>query len=403
MNTLTCALQFGSSQIQAVTATRDELGRYEVLAYESEPTDGCIRHGAIVNIDSAAMHTRILIQKLSSRVRQLGYQGLNAAYIGIGGLPLQRLPRHTALQMASLPNHEGFNLATEHLLLADVQAVMQRAGLRMEGFITLPLANSNILFTEERQQGVTLLDMGATTTTVCIYKGNSLQHLAVIPLGGDSVTSDITAFPMADGSRLDKREAERVKCELANVSGDNSALPKSLSSVGDIAICRYEEIAANVLNQIRRSGISHESLTCVITGGASQQRGLTTLLSRRLNIPQISVRSFDDITYNGSERNPRQASVMAMLKYCTNSCEAPLPTPKPVQTEISFDTDEPQEEEKPKAQETAKPQEAPSPKPAQPEPEKTQVPAAEEVQPKPRRFSLSDIVHDLFGGANDGK
>lgn len=403
MNTLTCALQFGSSQIKAVTATRDELGRYEVLAYECEPTDGCICHGTVKDIDSAANHTRILMQKLNNRVKQLGFQGLNAAYVGIGGMPLQRLPRHTALQLASIANHEGFNLANEQVLLADVQAVMQRAGVRMSGFVTLPLANACLLSEGERQQGVVLVDMGATTTTVCIYKGNSLQHMAILPLGGDCVTSDLTFFPMADNSRLDRSEAERVKCELIDVSGDYSALPKPIISAGDIAICRYEEIAANILNQIRRSGINIETLSCVITGGASMQRGLTTLFSRRLGIRQICVRSYDDITFGGSERKPQQAAVMAMLKYCTSSCEAPVPAPEPIQTTISFDDDEPETPDKEEMTLAAEAETKVADTPAQEEETKEAEEPQHEPEERRRTFTFGNIFKDLFGGANDGK
>lgn len=404
MNTLTCALQIGSSQIKAVAATCDELGRYEVLAYECEPTDGCICHGSVKDIDSAANHTRILMQKLNNRVKQLGFQGLNAAYVGIGGMPLQRLPRHTALQLASIANHEGFNLANEQLLLADIQAVMQRAGVRMAGFVTLPLAIALLLSENERQQGVVLVDMGATTTTVCIYKGNSLQHLAILPLGGDCVTSDLTFFPMADNSRLDRSEAERVKCELIDVSGDYSALPKPIISAGDIAICRYEEIAANILNQIRRSGINIETLSCVITGGASMQRGLTTLFSRRLGIRQICVRSYDDITFGGSERKPQQAAVMAMLKYCTISCEAPVPAPEPIQTTITFDDDEPETPSKEETTEAATEAETSAAEsPVQEEEKKEDEKPQYETEDRRRSFTFGSIFKDLFGGANDGK
>ena len=46
-------------------------------------------------------------------------------------------------------------------------------------------------------------DFGADTTTISVYKNNILRFLTVLPLGGNSITRDITTLQM------EEEEAER--------------------------------------------------------------------------------------------------------------------------------------------------------------------------------------------------
>ena len=50
-----------------------------------------------------------------------------------------------------------------------------------------------------------LIDFGADTTTISVYKNNILRFLTVLPLGGNSITRDITTLQM------EEEEAERLK------------------------------------------------------------------------------------------------------------------------------------------------------------------------------------------------
>ncbi len=43
-----------------------------------------------------------------------------------------------------------------------------------------------VLLNEEKKLGCMLVDVGAETTTVAIYKGGVLMHLAVLPMGSRS-------------------------------------------------------------------------------------------------------------------------------------------------------------------------------------------------------------------------
>ena len=48
------------------------------------------------------------------------------------------------------------------------------------------------------RSGCALVDFGADTTTISVYKNNILRYLSVLPLGGNTITRDITSLQMEE-------------------------------------------------------------------------------------------------------------------------------------------------------------------------------------------------------------
>lgn len=411
MKILTCAIQFGSSRIMAIAAWKNmQTGALENIEIESEPTRGCISHGHIVNNEQAAMHIKSVIQKLGNRMRS----SISSAYVGLGGMSLHSLiqqpsvqiPGYDVLHAEPIAGGQHQLIVGEKRLRQGVVTAMERAGIRMHDVIVLPQATSCILSDDERQRGCVLVDMGAGTTTVSVYKNGDLQHLAVIPLGGDSVTYDI------ESAGCTHEEAERIKLEwsdaahegkeaagsnqqsAANALFADKALPIPQGTLNTIVTCRYEEIAANIQHQIENSGLKdHLEAGCILTGGASVQRGLTTLMSRRLSITRIETRAYSERAFIGSERKPHLTNLLALLNFCAEDCHTPA---KPVNvTSVA----------------SAKP--TPAPAAAQvnnngqlsiemPEPEPEQIVEEEPEKPKKTSFrsGVTRFLGDLFSGQN---
>jgi len=346
MSILTCAIQFGTSRIMAIAAKKDLLtGALSDIQVESEPSQGCIAHGCVVNVEQTAMHVRSIIQKLGNRT----LSSIGSAYVLVGGIslhsllqqPTVKIPDHDVIGHDQLDSNRYQLILAQSRLVQGIQAAMARANVHILGTMAQPLATARILTAEERQKGCLLVDMGAATTTVAIYREGHLQHLAVIPLGGACVTSDIAS------AGCTPEEAERIKVDWSDVSkpvtpaqnasqteapifGDN-VLPIPQDKLNHIALCRYEEIAANILHQCELSGLQGQlECGCIVTGGAAQQHGLTSLLSRRLSIARIEVRAYKEPTMRGSERRTHLSSLLGMLQFCTESClSQPKPTPEP--------------------------------------------------------------------------
>lgn len=361
--TLTAAIQFGSSRICAAAAWIDKNGHYEVTAIESASSTGCIRHGCVVSIDETAGRIKSLMQKLSNRVKTQGYGGLDAAYVGICGMSMHSMEYHPAVlagedliitgEIRQLLSQQSMNLKVpdydivglhsngEHiegqhvighhqLILAEsrlkngILSAMERAHMRVAGVYATPLLLGDMLTDEEKQKGCLLIDLGAQLTTISIYANNELKFLTVLPLGGDTVTQDIAT----QGMRFDEAEELKQKWSNASRMSENIqgslAMPSSISlkELNVIVASRFEEIIANVANQVEKAG--YKGLLeggCILTGGASIQKGLTAILSKRLEIGRICTRSCSNIRFGSSERKPNLASLMSMLIYCNESCE----------------------------------------------------------------------------------
>ena len=411
MKILTCAIQLGSSRIMAVAAWKNtETGTLENIEIESENTRGCISHGCISNIEQTAMHIKSIMQKLGNRMRTT----ISSAYVGLGGislhsliqLPSVQIPGYDVLHAEPISGGQHQLIVGEKRLRQGVVAAMERAGVKLLDVITLPQATARILTDNERQRGCALIDMGAGTTTVSIYKNGDLQHMAVIPLGGDSVTTDI----QSNGCTAE--EAERNKIEWSNASEDSAevaaaaqqaaanalfaekALSMSQETLNTIVICRYEEIAANILHQIDKTGLKNNlGAGVILTGGASVQRGLTSLMSKRLNIGRIEIRAYAERAFVGSERKPHLTNLLSLLNFCNEDCMTPVAIPTATAAA-------PVAQAKPKAE--AKPEtsqmtlDIPQP---EPEPEVKKDPTYEEPANSSRLLSgLKHFLGDLVSG-----
>ncbi len=342
MKILTCAIQIGTSRIMAVAAWKDtETNLLENIEIESENTKGCISHGVISNVEQTAMHIKSIIQKLGNRMRTT----ISAAYVGIGGislhsliqLPSVQIPGYDVLSAEPISGGQHQLIVGEKRLRQGIIAAMDRAGVKVMDTIVLPLATARILTEAERQRGCALIDMGAGTTTVSVYKNGDLQHMAVIPLGGDAVTNDI----QSNGCTAE--EAERNKIEWSNASEDSAeiaaaaqqvaanavfaekALSMSQETLNTIVICRYEEIAANIQNQISNTGLKNNlGAGIILTGGAAMQRGITSLMSKRLDISRVEIRAYAEKSFVGSERKPHLTNLLSLLYFCKEDCMIPV-------------------------------------------------------------------------------
>lgn len=425
MSTLTCALQFGSQRIMAIAALKDmHNGTLSNIQIESEPARDCISHGCIVSIENAAMHIRSLVQKLSNRMRAQ----IVAAHVGVGGMSLHslvqvpsvKIPDYDVLDSLPLASSGQFQLVVgEKRLRQHIKAAMERAGIRIASFIVQPIATATILKHSERQRGCALVDMGAGTTTVVIYHQGELRHLAVIPLGGESVTLDIQSVPCSYD------DAERIKCEWSDVAQEvtpeqaagtssaatfaEKALPIPQSRLNNIALCRYEELAANIEHQIEASGLKGQlQAGLVLTGGVAYQTGLVALLKRCLSVSDIEVRAYRESALPGSEHKPHLTSLLALLNFCTDDCQAPRATAtQSTQPAHSVQPTQPAQPAKP-AKPTAAPSSVtepsldipdrepepikPAPKPAQPTPK----PAPEPEASPSIGSAIKRFARDLF-------
>ncbi|MDD4822177.1 MAG: cell division protein FtsA [Bacteroidales bacterium] len=203
------------------------------------------------------------------------------------------------------------------LLQAEYQQIIARPTLKKNiskcfaeeeivvNYLIGPMASAESLITEnEKKIGVAVVDFGAGTTSLCIYKNGELIHLAVIPFGGNNITNDLCALNIRD------EEAENLKkrlgCIAVNSEKNNNTIKSyngseiSEAEISLIIEARQTEIWANVWRQIQDLGMDKElAAGIVITGGASSMKGLSELIIKKTS---INVRQAFPVCYNSKSQ-----------------------------------------------------------------------------------------------------
>lgn len=181
--------------------------------------------------------------------------------------------------------------------LANLEQAVASAGVEVDRFILNPLAAGDAVLTEqEREMGVVVIDIGGGTTDLAIFVEGTVWHSAVIPIGGDHITQDITywmnvPFELAEAVKMQHGHA-RMKAvnplETFLVEPFGDGMPKEVSrkDLSMVVEARVEEIFELVQKEMKRSG--YDSLLragAVITGGSSQISGVEAVASDMLGCP----------------------------------------------------------------------------------------------------------------------
>ena len=179
----------------------------------------------------------------------------------------------------------------------NIRRCVERAELNVLDIILQPLASSYaVLNDDEKDLGVTVLDLGGGTTDIAMFFDGSIRHTSIVALGGNSVTNDLalclrTPVDQAEelkvryGSAMhtDNDAAEMI--EIPGVGGrDVRSVPRSL--LIDIVQPRMEEIFNLVSTEIGKSEFSHMMTAgLVLTGGGSMLQGLDKLAEQVFEMP----------------------------------------------------------------------------------------------------------------------
>ena len=178
-----------------------------------------------------------------------------------------------------------------------------RAGLEVEDTVFEGIAAAEaVLSADERELGVCLADIGASTTELAVYFEGSIAHTSVLPIGGDHFTNDL-----AVGLHVSVEEAEQLKREygncvvtsvptlaeieigggIAGISGAGSA-PRLVRQrfLAEILEPRARELFTMLRDNLREGGVLEAlGAGCVLTGGGARLVGLLDNAESLLRVP----------------------------------------------------------------------------------------------------------------------
>lgn len=434
------AIELGSSKTAGIAGRKNSDGSIQVLAYACEEAASFVHKGCIYNIDKAAHALTAIVSQLEEQL----HNSIAKVYVGIGGQSLRTVKNAVSraleeegiisLELVDTLNDENrdapivdmcvldvapqeykidnalhvdpvgvtgqhitgqfLNIVARTSLRKNLELSFEQAGIKIADQFVAPTALAKAVLTEnEMRSGCALVDFGADTTTVLVYKNNILRHLSVLPLGGNNITRDIASLQM------EEEDAEKLKLAYGNAlyeEEEGAEAPATctledgrtleLAQLNNIIGARAEEILANAWNQIQLSGYEDKLFSgIVLTGGGSNLKNIDTLFRRISKQEKVKIARFVHDSVTGFESSLKKDgthnTLLGLLAAGNENCGlAPKPKPepapaaqpqKPEQAKIGFEEEEMATPVTPKKPEPAKPQPQPKkPKDSKPKEQK---------------------------------
>jgi len=337
-------IDIGSSKVCAALGKCDRHGELQILGITSVICNG-LKKGIVVDIDS----TSEAIKNCITQLERMADIQINSAYISIPGgiceltnstgiiaissedreIKINDIDRvHKAAKVIPIssekqiigiiPEHytvdgytnvkdplgmSGIRLEVDAKIIISQSTVINnlcksvnKAGIKVEGIVLQPAAVSQVVLKrEERLMGTALIDIGAETIDIAVYKGENLVHTTMIPLGGNSITNDIAICLKVPYSSAEKLKVKH-NCTIKNNPGIKEKIKVSDSYNHEIEVdgtilfeviqARLEELLVLIKKALIKSGLYEDiSGVVMIGGGLSLFTNICDLSMEILNKP----------------------------------------------------------------------------------------------------------------------
>ena len=334
------AIELGSSKIAGIAGKLKD-GTMQIIAYAEDHTSDCMKRGVIYNIEKTTQSIKNVIARLETTLKVR----ITKVYIGLAGQSLHSVPcvvkrnmqtptciNQTHIDDITLESHDisiedyEFIDSFPQKYVIDSNEVSDPVGVvgtELEGHYLNIVANrkirnniitcfdntdvlieeykiqpcelaANVLTETERRSGTAVVDFGAATTTIVVYKNNIIRLLSTIPLGFDNIRQDLCSL------QLDDSEAETLLLKYGTGSTENTAeeaVPDyttsdgrqiKISEIRYIIEARLTEILTNVAHQLGHTEYATQLLGgMVLTGGGANMPYLDRVVTRILKIDKI--------------------------------------------------------------------------------------------------------------------
>ena len=179
----------------------------------------------------------------------------------------------------------------------NVVTAVNRAGVHVDDTVFEPLAAADsVLRSDEREMGICLADIGAGSTCVIVIQEGAVAHTAVLPVGGDHFTSDLSVglcTPIVEAEKIKKLFGNAIvtlipegnEVEVPSV-GDRASRLVSQRMIGEILGPRARELFEMLRENLRHAGMLEVCAAgVVLTGGGSRLPGMMDIADSVLRKP----------------------------------------------------------------------------------------------------------------------
>ena len=366
-------LDIGTTKICTVIGEVASDGVLDIIGEGTVPSDG-LRKGVVVNLERTIAAVR---QSVAAAQRGAGVE-VHPAWVGVAGSDLKALTSHgmTAIRrgfdvtrtdidrtienaravpleanmeiLHVIPQEyvvdgndgikdplgmSGVRLEVDVHIVAGAQGPLQNlkrcatdAGVEVDGLVVQALASGLAVLNRGEQELTTLLiDIGGGTTDIGVFRRGTLAHSAVIPLGGDHITQDISQLlriPPDEAERVKRRYgvalpelADRdVELEVANPSYTASISTFELAQVIRPRVVEILDMVRSDIEQ-RMGALELLAGNVVITGGASLMPGVEQVANDRFRLP-VRIGKPDGVSgLSDVVASPAHATAVGLVRY----------------------------------------------------------------------------------------
>lgn len=369
-------LDIGTTKVCLVIAKVNPAGpnkNLQIIGVAQAPSTG-LRKGVVINIDA----TVEAIRKVREEAELMAGVKLERVWAGVAGshiqsfsskgmvairthevsdndiqrvqdasqavaIPDDRQILHLLPQSYIVDNQEGIRdplgmsgvrlEANVHIVtglkmsLHNISKCAERAGLQVSGLVLESLASAEaVLSQDEKDLGVAVVDMGGGTCDIICYANGSVVHTAVLPIGGNHLTHDISV-----GLRTPASAAEEIKkkygCamtsliengELIEVPSVGGRSPRTVSrlTLAEVIEPRVEETLHLINNELVKSGFQHLlSSGVVLTGGGSLLEGIVEFGEFIFEMPVRRGIALDTAGLKEVVQSPMYATAVGIARY----------------------------------------------------------------------------------------
>lgn len=382
------AIEIGSSKIVGAVATKSATNAVSVVAVEEEKVVDCVRYGNIQNVEETYTRVSRILRKLENR-QHVSPRKIKSIYVGVGGRSVRAIRQEAEMTLSDnttitdehirhlmkdirREQFEGFEIlgvvpyqfkvngievkkavgtigshlsgefniiVGRPLLKTNLKRVLEeRIPLQVHEYCITPLeVAKEVLTTKERQLGCMLVDFGAETTTVSIYKNDVLQYLATIPIGSRVITRDLTTLNILED------RAEDMKKSVGNAIIEDTTSEATMDGIPvnnllNFITARAGEIKENIISQLEYAGLTINDIPggIILVGGGAKLKNFDTLIANSTKLPVR--KGTTDLSINILDPRAQALEYIQIISLldCAAShirpevscCEAPVVAPK---------------------------------------------------------------------------
>lgn len=218
----------------------------------------------------------------------------------------------------------------------NLRNLLGKCHLNVKDFVVSSYASGlATLSQDEMEIGVTLLDIGASNTSIAIFADGYPVYFDSVPVGGQHITRDIAlglsvSVPFAErlkviqGSAISTEAEDMDRIDINDEAENDETLEKSVTKAELTAIVRprVEEILELAKNNLEKSGLYGVSGNkIVITGGTSQLQGIKEIASFIFNKHTRIAKPVEIVDMPESAKGPSFATAIGMLIYAAKQRE----------------------------------------------------------------------------------